>query len=416
MDISLGIGKKQAAIRIPDRNLAAILGPNRIKPEKDAVSLIRTALANPIGSPRLAEIVKPGEKVCIITSDITRPVPSALILPFVLDELAKIGIPDSDIEIVFGLGIHRGHTVDEMINLVGEAVYKRIRCVDSDPDRVVNFGRTPTNGTPVDVFEDVARADRRICLGNIEFHYFAGYSGGGKAIMPGVSTRRAIQINHSQMVKPEAIIGEMENNPVRLDIDAAAGMVGVDFILNVVLNEKKDIVFAVAGDFIKAHRVGTRFLDSLYKINIERRADIVLVSPGGFPKDINLYQAQKALDNAKNAVRDGGIIILAAACSEGLGEEVFERWMLGAKTSGQLIRDIQANFEVGGHKAAAIAMVLERAKVFLVSDLPDDFVRKIFFEPFPDLNAALTAAFAKLGNEAKIIVMPHGGSTLPVCG
>ncbi len=416
MDIPLAIGKNQVTARIPDRNLAGVLRPNPVAPAGDPATLIRAALANPIASPRLSEIVKPGEKVCIVTSDISRPMPSALVLPFVLDELAKAGIPDADIEIVFGLGIHRGHTEEERRKLAGEAVHQRIRCVDSDPERVVSYGKTPVNGTPVDIFEDVAKADRRICLGNIEFHYFAGYSGGAKAIMPGVSTRHAIQANHSQMVRPGAKTGEMETNPVRLDIEAAAAMVGVDFILNVVLDEKKNVVHAVAGDCVKAHRAGTRFLDSLYKITIDRRADIVLVSAGGFPKDMNLYQAQKALDNAKDAVRDGGIVILAGSCGEGLGEDVFERWMLGAETSGQMIWDIQTNFELGGHKAAAIAMVLERAKIFLVSDLPADFARKIFFQPFPDVDAALASAFAELGKDATVIVMPYGGSTLPVGG
>ncbi len=414
MDIPLAIGKKQVVARVPDRNLAAVLRPNPIRPAGDPDSLIRAALANPVASPRLADIVKPGEKVCIVTSDIARPMPSALVLPFVLDELARAGVADTDIEIVFGLGIHRGHTEEEKRTLAGDAVFDRIRCVDSDPDRVVSYGRTHPNGTPVDIFEDVARADRRICLGNIEFHYFAGYSGGGKAIMPGVSTRHAIQANHSQMVRPGAATGEMESNPVRRDIDAAAGMVGVDFILNVVLDERKNVVHAVAGDYIQAHRAGAKFLDSLYKVKIERPADIVLVSAGGFPKDINLYQAQKALDNAKGAVRDGGIVILAASCGEGLGEDVFERWMLGAETSGQMVRDIQANFELGGHKAAAIAMVLERARVFLVSDLEADFARRIFFEPFPDVDAALAAALRELGGEARVVVMPYGGATLPV--
>lgn len=413
MEIELALGKTKQRTVIPDKNLAAILKPNPVEVKGTPEELVRQALANPIGTPRLSEIVKPGEKIVIVTSDITRPMPSKIVLPFVLEELGRAGIPDSDIEIVFGLGIHRGHNEEEKRKLVGDAVYERVRCTDSDPDRVVSYGRTSGNGTPVDVFENVARADRRICLGNIEYHYFAGYSGGGKAIMPGVATRGSIQANHSQMVRPGARTGEIESNPVRLDIDAAAGMVGIDFILNVVLNEKKEIVHAVAGDYIQAHRAGARFLDSLYKIAIDQPADIVLVSAGGFPKDINLYQAQKALDNAKTAVRDGGIVILVASCKEGLGEDVFERWMTGAETSGQMITDIQSNFELGGHKAAAIAMVLERARVMLVSDLDPEFVKTIFFEPYADVDSALAAALSTLGEESSILVMPYGGSTLP---
>ncbi len=413
MDITLGLGKEKVGVTLDDASVAAVITPNPVAASGEPEKLVADALMNPIASPRLRDIAKPGEKVVIVTSDITRPMPSKIVLPFILDELAAAGVPDDDIEIVFGLGIHRGHTEEEKRALVGDAVYDRVKCTDSDPDNIVRIGTTKKNGTPVDVFATVAKADRRICLGNIEYHYFAGYSGGGKAIMPGVCSRDSIQANHSQMVRDGSRAGQIDGNPVREDIDAAAAMVGIDFILNVVLDEKKRIVCAVAGDYIQAHRAGAKFLDSLYKVEIEEPADIVLVSSGGFPKDINLYQAQKALDNAKNAVRDGGVVILVASCKEGLGEDVFERWMVGAEKSAQMIDDIQKNFELGGHKAAAIAMVLERADVFLVSDMPADFVESIFFKPFADIDAALAAAKAKLGNNARVIVMPYGGSTLP---
>ena len=232
--------------------------------------------------------------------------------------------------------------------------------------------------------------------------------------MPGVSTRAAIQSNHSAMVKNEARAGALEYNPVRLDIEEVVKFVPIDFILNVVLDEKKNIIKAVAGHHVHAHREGCNFLDSLYKVEIPKKADIVITTPGGYPKDINLYQAQKALDNSKHAVRDGGIVILLASCTEGLGEKVFERWMLNASSPDSLISDIQRNFELGGHKAAAIALVLKKAKVFLVSDLEEEFVRSLFMEPFRDVNDALEKAFEELGKDAKVLLMPYGGSTLPV--
>ena len=187
--------------------------------------------------------------------------------------------------------------------------------MDSDPDDCVSYGMT-SRGTPVDITRIVAEADRRILLGNIEYHYFAGYSGGAKAIMPGVSTRAAIQANHSRMVLPEAKAGALETNPLRMDIEEAGAMVGIDFILNVVLSEHKEILKAVAGDAVKAHREGCRFLDKLYRKELKAPADIVLVSQGGAPKDLNLYQTQKALDNAKHAVKDGGVIILIGSCKD----------------------------------------------------------------------------------------------------
>ena len=284
--------------------------------------------------------------------------------------------------------------------------------MDSDPDDCVSYGTT-SRGTPVDITRVVAEADRRICLGNIEYHYFAGYSGGAKAIMPGVSTRAAIQANHSRMVLPECCAGNLETNPLRLDIEEAGAMVGVDFILNVVLSEHKEILKAVAGDVTKAHRAGCAFLDTLYRKELTEAADIVLVSQGGAPKDLNLYQTQKALDNAKHAVRDGGIIILIGSCREGLGERTFEEWMTTAPTARSLIERIQREFKLGGHKAAAIAMVLERVEVDLVSELDDDFVRSLFLVPQPSAQTALDHAFEKLGPDARVLSMPYGGSTLP---
>lgn len=310
------------------------------------------------------------------------------------------------------MGSHRTHTEEEKKKLAGERAYAEIRCEDSDPLDCIHLGRT-IHGTPVDITRRVAKADRRICLGNIEYHYFAGYSGGAKAIMPGVSTRDAIQANHSMMVEPSACAGNLDNNPLRKDIEEAAHICGVDFILNAVLDEHKRIIRAVAGDVTKAHRAGCAFLDTLYQKRISGRADIVIVSQGGAPKDLNLYQTQKALDNAGHAVKEGGIIILAGSCKEGLGEKTFEQWMLGAKAPEELIERVKHDFRLGGHKAAAIAMVLERASIFLVSEMEPEFVKSLFMEPFQQIQRAYDEASARLGRDASIIVMPYGGSTLP---
>jgi lactate racemase len=412
MNITLGFGKGKVLMDIDAAKIVGVLKPNPVPTDTSGEEEIRRALFNPIGTPRLKDIVKPGEKVVIVTSDITRPMPSKLVIPFLLEELSQAGIVSSDITIVFALGSHRKHTPEEMKYLVGDEVHTSIKCVDSDTNDCIHLGVT-SNGTPVDIFRTVADADRRICLGNIEYHYFAGYSGGAKAIMPGVSTRAAIQANHSKMVMDEAKAGEMIKNPVRRDIDEVLSFVPIDFILNVVLDEHKNIIKAVAGHPIKAHRVGCEFLDRLYKLRIKERADIVVVSAGGHPKDINLYQAQKALDNAKHAVRDGGIIILVASCKEGFGEAIFEKWMKEAKAPNDLIAKIQQQFILGGHKAAAIAVVLNRCRIYMVSDLDADVVRKIFMKPYSHLQEALDDALAELGADSKVMIMPYGGSTLP---
>ena len=405
-------GKGKMSFELPAKNFLMEVKANDINPRLTGLDEVMRALDNPIGTPRLSDIVSKGESVCIITSDVTRPCPSQILLPPIIDELQEAGILPDDITVVFGLGSHRRHTEEEKRNLVGENVYELVHTVDSDPDDTVFLGST-SRGTPVNITSIVAQADRRICLGNIEMHYFAGYSGGGKAIMPGVSDRAAIQANHSMMIEKTSRAGEIAHNNVRLDIEEAADICGIDFILNVVLDEEKTIVKAVAGDHRAAHRAGCEFLDTMYKIRLPELADIVIATPGGFPKDINIYQAQKSLDNAQHAVKDNGVIILAGDCSEGFGEHVFEEWLTEAPTPESLIKRIQTEFRLGGHKAAAIAMVLQKCDVYFVSALSSDIAAKTFMKPYPDIQSAIDDAMRKTGKNAKIIVMPHAGSTLP---
>lgn len=412
MNISLGFGTGTQTVTVPDQNLLSVLVPNDVPHALTGVAEVERALQNPIGTPRLRQIVRPGEKIAIVTSDLTRPMPTYLVMPALLDELYAAGIRSEDITLVFALGSHRKQTDQERKKLAGERAFDEIACIDGDITDCVHMGTT-SGGTPVDIVRCVAEADRRICLGNIEYHYFAGYSGGAKAIMPGVSTREAIQANHSRMVEESACAGRLLGNPVRADIEEATDMVGVDFILNVVLDEHKQVICAVAGDVTKAHRAGCAFLDQLYAKPIPERADIVVVSQGGAPKDLNLYQTQKALDNAKHAVKKGGTVILVGSCREGLGEHVFEEWMTGSPSPESMIARIKREFQLGGHKAAAIAMVLANAEIDLVSELPAEFVKKIFLTPFDSVQQAFDAAMEKHGPNATVLVMPYGGSTLP---
>ena len=412
MELSFGLGTGSQAVSVPEENLLGVLHMNPAAPERTGQEAVRFALENPIGLPRLSEILPKNKKIAVVTSDISRPCPSWDILPPLLAELERAGVALANVTLVFGLGSHRHQTEAEMRHLVGDA-YDRIRCVDSDCGDCVRMGMT-SRGTPVDVTRTVAEADFRICLGNVEYHYFAGYSGGAKAIMPGVSSRDAIQANHRLMVRNDACAGRLEDNSLRQDIEEAGRICGIHYIVNVVLDEHKQIISAAAGDSVAAHRALCRYLDTLYRKPIPKQADIVLVSQGGAPKDLNLYQTQKALDNAKHAVRPGGIIILIGSCKEGLGEKCFERWIREAKCSHDLIDRVQAHFELGGHKAAAIAMVLENARIFLVSEMDPALVRKCFLEPYTSAQQALDDAFRILGPGATVLAMPYGGSTLPI--
>ncbi len=413
MNYRIDYGRTEMVFDIDPANVICEVTANDVHARSKGEDEVKRALLEPIGTLPLSDILQKGEKVCIVTSDITRPCPSHLILPPLVDEIIRAGINPEEITVVFALGSHRRHTEEEMRKITGDNIYDLVHTIDSDPEDVVLLGYT-SRGTPVNITSSVASADRRICVGNIEMHYFAGYSGGAKAIMPGVSDRSAIQANHRMMIEETSAAGKIEGNNIRLDIEEAGDICGIDFILNVVLDENKDIVYAVAGDHRKAHREGCRFLDRMYKVRIPRRADIVIATPGGFPKDLNLYQAQKALDNAKHAVREGGIIILAAECPEGLGEDVFADWLNEAECIDDLITRVKTDFRLGGHKAAAIAMVAGKcSEIHIVSSMDTQLAAKTFMIPFDTINNALIHAFDQLGHESKVIIMPHAASTLP---
>lgn len=413
MELSLKYGHGSQRLRLPAETRAAVLMPGRTGGCGADADLVRAALAEPSGSPRLSRRVTPGQQVVIVTADITRPCPSDLLLPVLLEELNGAGVADHDITVVFGLGTHRPHTPAEQEALVGSAIARRVRCVDSDPSDVARVGIT-RRGTPVDVFLPVLRADVRVLLGVIEYHYFAGYSGGFKALIPGVCTESTIQANHRRMTEPGAVTGKLDGNPVREDIEEAGALVGADFILNVVLDEHKRIVRAVAGHPVLAHREGCAALDAFGRATVDRPADVVVIGAGGSPKDINLYQAQKALDNGRHIVRPGGILLLVAECPEGLGHHTFEEWMRDPGGLDAILGRIGREFVIGGHKAAAVALAMKQAAVYLVSSLSADLARSLGFVPFNDVGAAMAAALGAVGPDPFVAVLPEGGSVLPV--
>ena len=413
MEFAIKYYKDLVSFQIPDENVLGEILPNTCPSVESEEKEVKRALSEPFDSPLLSDVVRPGEKVVIITSDITRPVPSRIIIPCLLDKLRKAGVENKDITVVFGLGSHRKQTEEEQKNLVGEEVYGQVRCIDSNPDDCVHLG-TCKNGTPVDIFRTVAEADRRILVGNVEYHYFAGYSGGMKAIMPGVSSKEAIQANHKNMIRPGAFAGNLVNNPVRDDIEEVRNFINVDFIVNVTLDDHKKIAFAAAGHPVTAHRKACEFLDKIYKKKVKEPADIVVVSTGGYPKDINLYQAQKSIDNVKHIVKKGGIMIVAASCKEGYGSIPFTKWINQYNSPTERIEEIRKHFELGGHKAAALGLVQENADIYLVTDMDDESVTKANMIPFHDIQTAVNHALEKMGKNATVYIVPVGGSTLPV--
>ena len=412
MIVELKKGTEVLDLEIADLNLLDVLVPSNLPSGLNEKEIVRTSILNPIGSRPLNEIFNSENRVVIITSDITRPMPTYKVLPVLVDELLKAGVQKENIEVVFARGSHRFHSEDEKRHLMGE-MYGVIKCFDSDSEKLVHVGTT-SRGTPVDIDERVMKANKRICLGNVEYHYFAGFSGGYKAIMPGVSTPSAITLNHRLMVSEKAKAGNISDNPVRQDIDEAGKMVGVDFIVNVILNTKKEIIDCFAGDATLAHKEACKKLEAIYASNISEKADIVVVSNGGAPKDLNLYQTQKALDNAGHAIKDNGVIILIGSCIEGFGNKTFEEWMLNYNNPDDMINKLHEHFMLGAHKATAIAMLKKKCDIYFVSDMDEETVKKTFLKPYKDLNKAYEDALKKIGNNAKVIAMPYGGSTLPI--
>jgi nickel-dependent lactate racemase len=410
--IKVKYGTSGLRVGVPAGNLLGILKPSEPALPPSEGEEIERALRSPTGSPRLEDTVKPEMNVVIMASDVTRPSPTSKLLPPLLDRLNRAGVKDSRVTIMFGMGIHRAHTVAEKKALVGEDVFRRIKCVDSTEGEDFVFLGNTSRGTPVEINRLVAESDFLIATGNVEYHYFAGYSGGAKAVLPGSCSRRSVEANHSMQLLPGAETGSYEENPVRQDIEEAGRMVGLDFILNVVLDPGKRIVRAVAGHPVAAHAEARRVTDAVYGVEIHKQADIVIASAGGRPKDINLYQAQKGLENAKYAVRDGGIVILLAECPEGLGEANFERYMTGMELD-EIIQSVRRKFVLGAHKAAAIARVLKKAGVYLVSAMDKATVERCRLKPFGRFDEALSAAFSELGPDATVWVMPYAGSTVP---
>ncbi|KYZ74994.1 transcriptional regulator [Anaerosporomusa subterranea] len=381
----------------------------------DPEAAIRQALAHPIGSKPLREIVKPGETVVFIVNDPTRVANSHVFMPILLDEMNAAGIPDKDMAIIFALGTHRLMTDEEMVQEVGEAVAKRVKMHNSDAkdsSQFTYFGET-SRGTPVWFNNLVVQADHIICTGSIVHHFFAGFGGGRKAMLPGVSAYETIRKNHSMIFDPNALIGKLEGNPIYHDQVEGVEMHRPSFLLNVVLNEKKEFLAVFAGDYIQAHLEGCKLVDEVYGAELEEPADLVIATCGGFPKDINVYQMQKTMDNAWVAVRDGGVVILLGECIEGTGSATYEDWMREYQTPDRIAEMVKANFQIGAHKAYAVTRLMKKAEFILVSAMEPEFAKMLLFTPAKDMEEALAMAFAKLGPKPRIVLMPQGSLTVP---
>ena len=419
VDVWLPYGKTDVCVRVPARNLLGTIEPLDRQGAPDAKAEVERALKNPIpvGSKRLNEIAKAESKVAIVVDDATRKAPSELMLLPVLVELNLAGVRDENITIIFGCGTHRAVKPEEAVAILGAEVAKRIKAISHQskaPD-MVNIGTTKTHGNKVFVNRVFAEADVRVLLGDVGFHYYAGYGGGRKSVLPAVSGEETIKHNHSMLLNANARTGNLVDNPVHQDMMEAARLAKVDFIVNTVENKKGEIVKAFAGDFEQAFVEAVRLVDEMFRVTVERRADILVVSAGGHPADLNLYQAYKALDNSLDAVKRGGVIILVAECPEGHGNQVFYEWMMRLGDLKNVEHEIKRNFVMGGHKAYYLLKALQNHQIILVSSLPDYYATSIFkLKTARAVNDALTEALKIAGSASRVWAMPHGNYTLPV--
>jgi nickel-dependent lactate racemase len=365
---------------------------------------------------------RPGERVVIVTSDITRHTGSEIYLPLLVARLNAAGIPDRDITIVIALGIHRRQTEHEHRKILGP-LYGRIRVEDhdcDDPGKLVWLGRTSA-GIEVEVNRRVVEADRTILTGTIGFHYFAGFGGGRKAILPGVASRKSCMASHFAVLNPEpgsgkdprAATGVLDGNPVHAAMTEACAMVAPAFILNTVLSPDKRIIAAFAGDWREAFAAGCRFYAERFSYPLAERADLVVVSCGGYPKDINFIQAHKSMEYGCQALKDGGVMILLAQCRDGYGHGTFFNWFRFRDLSA-FEAELRRRYEINGQTAYSTLQKAQRFRVILVSELPPEEVATMGMTPARSLEEALVRAKEMLPEDHTTYVIPEGGTVLPV--
>ncbi len=418
MKIHLPYGKKGASVVVPEKNLLGVLRPEEFHASGTPEEILEKALWAPEGTKRLFDIVR-GKKskrtVAIAVDDHTRPCPTDKILPPLLDELYSAGVKDENILIIFATGSHRTTTKEEAERLLGKDIASRIKYVSNDSlgDDFTLIGTTK-RGTPVKIKKAFYEADVKILTGDVEIHYFAGYGGGRKSVLPGVAKYDTIQDNYKRnFFDPNSRPAKLDGNPMYENMTEAARMAGVDFTINVVQDEKGAIVGAYSGDFDSVLKRGAALVEKMFKVRAKEKADIVITSANGAPHDIDLYQAYKALHLALGVVKDGGVVILLAECPDGAGNKNYEAWMRKYKTKEEMKAELDREFNIGGHKAYYNLLAIEKAAIFLMTAISREDVEKLYrFKYAKTPDEALQEAFRLKGKDAKVLVIPEGSTTL----
>lgn len=414
MNVKIGYGKDEIIeLNIADKQLIGVFSPNEVE-KIDYENAINTAIEKPLGRSSFDEFINTNEKIVFIVNDGTRPTPTRKVLKSIYPK-----IKDKDIFFIIATGCHRAPTLEEYHFIFGEEIYNdlnaknRIHSHESRTDKMVYLGKS-TNGTQMYLNEIVANAKKVCAIGSVEPHYFAGYTGGRKAFLPGVAAFETIEQNHLLALSPKAHALALDGNPVHEDMmDAMKVLKDIDvFAIMTVLDSDHDICMATAGDLSESFYAGIKKADEVFCVDIPKKADIV-ISVAPYPMDIDLYQSQKALDNGKLALNKDGILIMVAKCRTGIGEEGFFKLMNSASCPKSVLEKIKKEYKLGYHKAAKMAEINLWAQSWAVSDLTDEEMRAVHLKPYHDLHIALSDAIKEKGEDATILILPFGSITVP---
>lgn len=419
MKIKIPYGETYQQAIIKKKNVLGIIQ------SKDGVQVsnekkeVKKALMSPIESSELKSIVKFKDKeVVIVINDITRPTPTKILINAITNELKEVGIDDNNIQLVVATGSHRPNNKRELEMMIGKENVERFKienhcCTDENNLKYIG---TTKRGMPVYINKTVAEADIKILTGVIVPHHTAGFSGGRKSIIPGVAGFNTLKIHHSLPIRPyNPAMGEIDLNPFHQEALEAAKMVGVDFILNVVQNSRKETVAVVAGDLEAAHKKGVEISRKISEVEIPELADIVVTSPGGYPRDINLYQSQKAVSVAEKVVKEDGVIILVSECRKDIEKSDFLIWMKEALSPEEIIvRFKKEGYSVGSNKAFMFARAIIKNQIIVVTkNISEEMLNSMFMQKATSLNEAIEKAFKIRGETSKVIFLPNAISVIP---
>ena len=416
MKVNLAYGSGHLPIEVPDDN-TTIIEPAHIDGLLDEKAAVLDALQNPISSQPLLERISPDTKICIAFTDITRATPNNRIIPCLLEHL---GGPNDNITLLNQLGTHRPNTREELETMLTPEVVANYRVLNHEPENpkaLVQVGTT-ADGTPALLNRHIVEADLRIITGFIEPHFFAGFSGGVKGIMPGCAGLETVMSNHGakNIGDPQATFGVTEGNPLWEELRDIAIKAGPSFLLNVTLNEQRDITNVFAGDIIEAHKTGCAFVKKSAMQPVDQPFDIVVTTNSGYPLDLNLYQGVKGMSAGARVLKEGGTLILAAECREGVpGGSPLDDLLRSANSIEEILVMLSTPDFVRPEQwqAQIQALVQRRAEVLVRCELDDTTLRACHLAPCADINAEVTKRLAKLGAEARVAVLPQGPLTIP---